>query len=596
MNDFISHAVGAKMMAVPPNEKDRPFLPEVPTPWILRSRKRLFLTFFITLALPMGLFLFLLSTRIGSYFQTRIMAQNQEAARFSAEVIDGHIRGLTTYAELFSTRLLLIKAIEENDAEAVQKHLKDFVTYNPYLTRAFVTNPVGIELYDYPNDPTVIGKDFSYRDWFQGVQRTEKTYVSEVYQRAATPRIYVIAIGTPIKNATGEIIAYLSVQISAESLLKTLAENRSDSSSSLLVIDHHGFLTSRIHASDGAPLALGKHPLFQQMAASKSGTIKALNPVSKKMSFMGYQMIPKLGWLIVACQTADSVLEPVKKLHWMVMGFALPAFAMMFIFGILWINSIAHYHRIRRHAEQIIIQKTDQLARSETEREQMKVFAFAATHDLQEPLHKILTFANMLKTQPETPLASKGLYYLECVQSAAERMSHMMEKLREMARITSGKDTLEKVDLPQLIRQILDEIRFSSADGKNEIQIGHIPILRANPLYMQVLFRNLIENALKFRKDNSVLSITIESRLLDNDFIEITVKDNGLGFDNQYAEYIFEPFKRLHTRETYSGSGMGLTLCRAIVKHHQGTITATGILGEGAVFTITLPLSHKEIP
>jgi light-regulated signal transduction histidine kinase (bacteriophytochrome) len=169
-----------------------------------------------------------------------------------------------------------------------------------------------------------------------------------------------------------------------------------------------------------------------------------------------------------------------------------------------------------------------------------------------------------------------------------------MEKLREMARVNSEKSVSEKIDLGELIRKLLVEMEVPHPDGKDRIILGEMPILQANPVYLQVLFRNLIENALKFRTNNSAVEIDIQSRAINKEMFEITVRDNGIGFENQYAEYIFEPFKRLHTHQNYPGSGMGLTLCQAIVKHYRGNIKASGSPGEGSVFTILLPRLQKE--
>ncbi|MDD5218235.1 MAG: ATP-binding protein [Candidatus Omnitrophica bacterium] len=568
---------------------------DIPTPWILKSRWRLFGIFFLTLAVPTAIVIFLLVSQTHQSLRIQAIAQNKEAAKLSAQIVHEHFTGLIRYIESFANRSLLSQAIEEKNTETVVSQLMELVTHTSDINRVFIADPNGVEIYDYPHDPAVIGKNFSYRDWYQGVSKASRSYVSEVYLRAAEPKLYVVAIAAPIRNKKKEIIGYLVNQAPIEILGNTLAENRPFFAGAILLMDHHGFLATRSRDSQVPPLNLGQHTAIQQLMAAKDHFIEAVDPVTGEKSFLNYERLPSFGWSTITRQSIASVFFPEKKLDVIIVGFSLLALIMMLILGYLWINGIEHYHRMRQQAEKAIIRKTAQLARSQAELEQMELFAFTVTHDLKEPLHKIITFGNLLKLDIGQQLTEKSQYYLDCLQNAVERMGQNMDKLRELARLSSEKDISQIVDIGEIVQEILSSTELNPAGVERHLAIGTLPILRGNPTQMHHLFWNLIDNAFRFRKKDAPFELEIQSEEIGKESIKISVTDRGIGIDPKYAEQIFLPFKRLHTQEEYPGNGMGLAICRGIIKHHGGTITATGIPGKQTTFTITLPIYNKAL-
>lgn len=236
----------------------------------------------------------------------------------------------------------------------------------------------------------------------------------------------------------------------------------------------------------------------------------------------------------------------------------------------------------------------DKLQKSNQE---LQDFAHVASHDLQEPLRKISAFSDRLKSKYAAVLDETGLDYLERMQKAAQRMQKLIEGLLTYSRVTTKAQPFEPVNLSAVARDVLADLEVRIQNSGGRVEIGSLPTVDADPIQMRQLLQNLIANALKFHKEEQppvvkVLADTSDDG--DNGFCRLTVEDNGIGFDEKYAERIFGVFERLHGRQEYEGSGIGLSVCRRIVDRHGGTIMAKSAPGEGATFTIALPLKHDQ--
>ncbi len=246
----------------------------------------------------------------------------------------------------------------------------------------------------------------------------------------------------------------------------------------------------------------------------------------------------------------------------------------------------------RKRDQSALVQKTGELARTKAEREQLELFAFVASHDLQEPLQKIIAFGDLLREQGMKALGSKPRSYIERMQNAATRMSELIESLLQFSRVTAAREVLGPVNLERVVNEALSDLELKIAASGTQVEIGSLPTIVADRPQMQLLFQNLIANAIKFRNKDETPRISIQGESLDEQFVEITVKDNGIGFDEKYLDRVFKPFERLHTQGEYEGSGMGLAICQRIVVRHGGRIFARSAPGKGSTFIITLPVSQ----
>lgn len=242
---------------------------------------------------------------------------------------------------------------------------------------------------------------------------------------------------------------------------------------------------------------------------------------------------------------------------------------------------------------------TAELRRSNQELEQ---FAYVASHDLQEPLRKIQAFGDRLRTKYATSIESGGKEYLDGIWSSATRMRQLIDDLLTFSRISVKPVTFRIVALNTLLEEVISDLDVRIRQTEATIEVEPLPMIAADPVQMRQLFQNLLSNAIKFHRPGVPPVVQIRHRILDTEssclpdsaLVTIDVIDNGIGFDEKYLDRVFQMFQRLHSRDEYEGTGVGLAVCRKIVERHGGTITARTRPGEGAVFTVTLAASQAN--
>jgi signal transduction histidine kinase len=248
-------------------------------------------------------------------------------------------------------------------------------------------------------------------------------------------------------------------------------------------------------------------------------------------------------------------------------------------------SSLRDEAREREAAQKALLRKTRELEISNAELEE---FAYVASHDLQEPLRKINSFAELLLEEVGEGLDNQRRDYLIRMQSAAKRMNTMIRDLLELSRSSHGGVQFANVDMSAVVREVLSDLEASITDSGARIVIGALPDVSGERVLVAQVLRNLLTNAIKYRKKDRLLEVRISGRTLQDGDVEIAVADNGIGFDQEYAEQIFKPFHRLHSHTEYPGTGIGLAVCRKILERHGGGVRAEGRPGEGATFRIKL--------
>jgi signal transduction histidine kinase len=259
---------------------------------------------------------------------------------------------------------------------------------------------------------------------------------------------------------------------------------------------------------------------------------------------------------------------------------------------------------ITRHTEELA--RSNALLRSYADRleqsnKELQEFASVASHDLQEPLRKVQAFSDRLRRKYADKLDEQGLDHLGRIQNAAERMQKLINDLLTYSRVTTKAQPFAPVDLAVVVREVTVDLeaRIESSGGRVEVEA--LPTIDADALQVRQLFQNLIGNALKYHRRGVQPLVKVSARpLLPEEpvpangqaYVRIDVSDNGIGFEDQYKDRIFQMFQRLHGREEYEGTGVGLAVCRKIVDRHGGSITARGVPGDGATFELTLPVTQ----
>lgn len=247
-----------------------------------------------------------------------------------------------------------------------------------------------------------------------------------------------------------------------------------------------------------------------------------------------------------------------------------------------------------RHLNHQLMKNIEQLR---VTNEDLERFAYVASHDLQEPLRKIILFSEMLNTSLKNHMTADDKNLLQRMIRASERMKLLIGNLLSFSRASNDTGTPENTDLNGMLTSIISDLEVLITQKAATIQIAPLPTLLVNPVLMRQVFQNLIINALKFSKTDQQPDISIYSeKVLQVDpsgntesCYRIHVRDNGIGFDMAYKDQVFVPFKRLHTQDEFEGTGIGLSICKKIIEKHSGVITVVSEESKGSTFTITLP-------
>jgi PAS domain S-box-containing protein len=253
---------------------------------------------------------------------------------------------------------------------------------------------------------------------------------------------------------------------------------------------------------------------------------------------------------------------------------------------IIGMQAVARDVTERKRMEEALLEQAEELSTANADLEQ---FAFIAAHDLQEPLRKIQAFGDRLNFKYKNVLDDQGRDYLERMRGSATRMRTLIDDLLSFARANKQQQR-SLVSLETIVKGVLGDLQVRIEETEATISVGTLPTLEVDPSQLRQVFQNLLSNALKFRRPDVPPVITVYShRLMTTGEWEIRVSDNGIGFEEQYKERIFAVFQRLHSREQYEGTGIGLAIVRRIIDAHDGTIEVSSRLGEGTTFTVTLP-------
>lgn len=266
-----------------------------------------------------------------------------------------------------------------------------------------------------------------------------------------------------------------------------------------------------------------------------------------------------------------------------------------------WIGTLTDIHEQKVFADELetmVNRRTEELNESnrlleqkntelEKTNRELESFNYIASHDLQEPLRKIQTFISFIKDRDMSPEEAQG--YINKIHASAGRMTQLIKDVLIYSRLTSEQQ-FTKVDLNEVLEIVLADYELFINEKNGKVVKDKLPVITAIPLQMEQLFSNLISNSLKYSDKTPV--ITIKYRKNNDGTITITFSDNGIGFEEKYSEQIFKLFQRLHGKNDYAGTGIGLSICKKIVELHKGSISAESIPGKGATFNIILPMEH----
>ena len=245
----------------------------------------------------------------------------------------------------------------------------------------------------------------------------------------------------------------------------------------------------------------------------------------------------------------------------------------------------------RMDAEAQLKLKTRELEKSHLA---MKDFVSIASHDLQEPVRKIAIFGSRL-IEKEDSLKTEIRKYLERMQKSALRMQDLINDLLLFSRTSTQTEPFRKIDLRVVLKEVTADLEVLINKSEAKIQFSSLPTIEGNPSQIRQLFQSFLSNAIKFHEVGKPPKIEIKSRLNKQSGWEISIKDQGIGFNEKYKDRIFRPFERLHGRNEYEGTGMGLAICQKIAENHGGAISVKSQPGKGTCFSVIFPQKSPSL-
>jgi len=557
----------------------RPASPPRPPhiPWYLRSKLRLLAALLVGLVVPFGAFSVGIVHRARTTLEKQAIESNSAAAKLAADVVDAHFDGLARYLESCARRADLGAAVLAEDAQAVRAQLEEFVRNHRELNRVFVADTRGIELYDWPPDPDVIGKSFAHRDWFRNVQTSGRAYVSEIYVRAAAPPCDVVAIAVALGPVGDAPLGYLVAQYRIEDLVRRLSRIRTSEAGSITLLDQHDHLAVRREDFSTPPHRLDADALIQEIRRADQVSRFADDPVNGVPSLLSSARVPRIGWLVVAQLPVRAVFAPAEAFVTSFVLASILCLAVMLALGFSWSNALR-----RHHVALLELQKHKDLLSG-------MVF-----HDLRNPLAATLGSIDLIRAR-SSDLDPALREDVARAAHSAQRMRDLLNNLLDIMRMEDGALEAHVVrrDLGALVRARADEFRPLALAGgvRLRIELPAEPVeVDLDPDLIGRVLDNLITNALRHTPSGGQVEIRVgrEGRA---ERALLTVADTGEGIPTDALPLLFQKYAAIpgQERRRLHDVGLGLVFCRMAVELHGGTIEVGSQIGRGSVFRILFP-------
>lgn len=534
-------------------------------------------------ALLFALLIFLIITFAHRSIEQELDKSHASRVGLVQQVVRQYFSSFSDMAVLVAQRPDLIDALQQRDVERVRRHLRTLVASHPDNSRAFIADAGGVLRYDYPVDTSVLGRDFSYRDWYQGVSESQRPYLSLIYQRVALDAPYVVALAAPIRS-NGDTLGYLVYQRTVQGLAAWIA-HYSPQPGVIRMIDRQG-TAAQVQSDDPSHL-WEDHELVQRALAGGTGVGHGIDPENGEESLIGYAPVEPFGWAVVVSRPWKAIFATARELAWHIVGFALLALLILGVMGFFWLRTLMQYQRSLEGQNEAVRDYAEKL---NTANQELESFTYSVSHDLRAPLRAMDGFSRILAEEYREYLPEKAQRYVGLVRENAVQMGQLVDDLLAFSRLGRHSLKIQTVDPNPIVSEVLEEL-VTEGDRNSEIQRVNLEMCRADPNLLRQVFSNLIGNALKYsrKSEHPVITIGCETQ---GDEVVYYVRDNGVGFDMAYADKLFGVFQRLHRAEDFPGTGVGLAIAHRIVDRHGGRIWAESKPDHGATFYFTLGRSQ----
>ena len=570
--------------------------------------------------LPLVLFLsFVIAVGMGLYALVSLRAvlvqeKGSELAGTAVQVADTLDRVLFERfgdIQLFANDRILI----EGDLEERTKRLQEYGKLYTYYSWIGVTDERGrvvaaVNL-SATHDEKIgetgysaeSGPDLNQPDWFETVRRTGQVYLEGARRSPESAGVVTVGFAAPMYGPRGDFRGVVGSRVPPENLRAILQQEgrrkQGEDAYDWLLLDRQGAVVIEKGQMTGMNITLSAMDLPSLRRAAEDrdtpGFVEELHQrrripvVTGYARTRGYGNFPGFDWTVLVRMDRDRAYAPINRLIWTVSGVGLLLVTPLVGFGVWASWRLGREHRDLVSAQQSLEESIAELARSNADLQQ---FAYVASHDLQEPLRMIASYTQLLARRYKGKLDADADDFIGYAVDGATRMQRLINDLLTYSRVTTQGKSFERVDCNQILEGVLTNLRLAVEENRAVVTHDALPVVTADGGQLGQLFQNLIGNAIKFHGEEPPrVHVSVELR---NNEWQFAVRDNGIGIDPRYAERIFVIFQRLHNREDYPGTGIGLALCKKIVERHGGRIWVESPIGRGAVFCFTLPIIRHD--
>ena len=565
------------------------------------------LALLLSFAIAVGVGLYSLTSLRAVLVQERGADLSRTAAR-AADTLDRVLFERFGDIQVFANDRILFEGKADERTQRLQQYKKLYWYYS-WIGVSDATGRI-IAATDLSARPDTDGKTegglgLNQRDWFEIVRQTGQVHLFEAQLSPESEGIMAVGLSAPIYGRQGDFRGVVTSRVPLENLRAILEQEgrlqHGEEAHDWLVLDRQGAVIIEKNQVKGMDSSPSKMELLSARRAAedrdKPGFVEELHQrrqipvVTGYARTRGYSNFPGFDWTVLVRLDRERAHAPINRLIWTVGGVGLLLVMPLAGFGVWASWKLVREQRDLVSARQALEDTVAELKRSNADLQQ---FAYVASHDLQEPLRMVSSYTQLLARRYRGKLDSDADEFIGYAVDGANRMQTLINDLLAYSRVTAQGKVFERVDCNGLLEEVLSNLRV--ADEQNRAVVTHdpLPTVMADRGQLGQLFQNLIGNAIKFRgEEPPQIHVSAEQRTGEWLF---SVRDNGIGVGPQYAERIFIIFQRLHNREEYPGTGIGLAICKKIVERHGGRIWVVSHTGQGATFHFTLPIVGRDLP
>ena len=565
------------------------------------------LALLLSFAIAVGVGLYSLTSLRAVLVQERGADLSRTAAR-AADTLDRVLFERFGDIQVFANDRILFEGKADERTQRLQQYKKLYWYYS-WIGVSDATGRI-IAATDLSARPDTDGKTegglgLNQRDWFEIVRQTGQVHLFEAQLSPESEGIMAVGLSAPIYGRQGDFRGVVTSRVPLENLRAILEQEgklqHGEEAHDWLVLDRQGAVIIEKNHVKGMDSSPSKMELLSARRAAedrdKPGFVEELHQrrqipvVTGYARTRGYSNFPGFDWTVLVRLDRERAHAPINRLIWTVGGVGLLLVMPLAGFGVWASWKLVREQRDLVSARQALEDTVAELKRSNADLQQ---FAYVASHDLQEPLRMVSSYTQLLARRYRGKLDSDADEFIGYAVDGANRMQTLIKDLLAYSRVTAQGKVFERVDCNGLLEEVLSNLRV--ADEQNRAVVTHdpLPTVMADRGQLGQLFQNLIGNAIKFRgEEPPQIHVSAEQRTGEWLF---SVRDNGIGVGPQYAERIFIIFQRLHNREEYPGTGIGLAICKKIVERHGGRIWVVSHTGQGATFHFTLPIVGRDLP